>query len=157
MKKETRIYLIFSLAITGLLFLEFQYPGFDHSSTEVQAIPDIKSVKVNLPCNIFIQQNDEQKLIIENKQSFNQISTKIENGVLKINNSLFGTLLHLLNIKNKDTSNINIYISLKNIQNLQVCKFCRDYIDGSINQDRLNLSVKGPKALIYIDTKEAHT
>ena len=157
MKKETRIYLIFSLAITGLLFLEFQYPGFGHSSTEVQAIPDIKSVKVNLPCNIFIQQNDEQKLVIENNQSFGPINTKIENGVLKISNSFLGTILSLINNNNPDSGNINVYISLKDVKNLQVCKFCQEYIDGSINENRLNLSIKGHKALIYIDSKDAHT
>lgn len=152
MKKEGKTYVIFSVAIFILLFFECYLQPPATQNDHLQNLPDIREVIINLPCNVYITQDDQQKLLIEGDvRGLNHLKTTIENGSLHINNNLLGTFLKYFDLFSDQPGEINIYISLKDIKKLNVCHDCNGMAFGSINQKRLNLSVTEPGTAILIN------
>lgn len=155
MNRELKIYGIFILVIATLLFFEFKSPihGQDQL-TNLASLPAIEKVEINIPCNLYIQQSDEQKLLIEHNGSiFKEIKTSIDADGLTINGTMIGSLVFTLESLLAESSEINIYISLKDIDDLRVCEYCKANTKGNINGRQLNLSVQQSGIKILVDKK----
>jgi hypothetical protein len=155
MNKELKIYGIFIMIIATLLFFEFKNPGNNKDQlTNLANLSAIEKVIVNIPCNLYIQESDEQKLMIEyNGGIFNEIKTSIDSDGLTIDGTVIGSLIFTLESLMAESPQINIYISLKDIEDLRICEYCKASTKGSINKQQLNLSVDQSGVQILIDKK----
>ena len=155
MNKEFKIYGIFSVIIIGLLFIEFNSPRLSHANINaISQLPAIEKIVVNIPCNIYIQQSDENKIVIEQNGNYlSQIKASIEAEALTIDGNLISSLLLTTKSFLSTSSKINIYISLKDIKNMKLCDYCELTISGSINGEQLNLKVRQAGLMIMIDKK----
>ncbi|MGK7394957.1 MAG: GIN domain-containing protein [Candidatus Cyclobacteriaceae bacterium M3_2C_046] len=153
MKREGQTYLIIVCAILGLLFFEFRFRQFhDTVQTEIKQLPEINKILVRVPCNIFIQQGEEQKLVIEgNASQLKKSATFIKDGELQIGQDNLLAMFDLLNLFSSETP-INIYVTVKDVEKLVVCDNCKIMASGDVSQKRLNLNIEKPGAMIFINS-----
>jgi len=155
MKKEFKIYGIFLVIIIGCLFFEFNSPSLNNQSISgISQLPAIEKIIVNIPCNIYIQESDANKIVIEqNGHFFNQVKASIEAESLTIDGNLVSSMLLSIKSYLYSPSKVNVYISLKNINSMKLCDYCELSTSGSINGEQLNLKVQQAGLMIMIDKK----
>lgn len=114
----------------------------------IMNLPDINEIDLNFPCQLYIQKGEEQKITMEGSAGMiNMTGHKIKSGrlVLRQNN-----LLTRWQNRNKNSSDINIYITLSNIRNITISSSPNGHEQGFNAGERLSMKVGNSGAIIII-------
>ena len=120
MKKELIYYAILTLIIALLLFFETDL--FRNNEAYISKVIDFESfdkLDIDLDCNIYVSLGEEQKVVFEGPAKyFNNLKTKLEDGVLKIYCKDPGLFSSWINPGDEDTQAVNIYVKLTHTDQL---------------------------------------
>ena len=138
---KTKIFLTYSF----LLIASFATAQVTKKTIEV---PEFKSIYVNSNYSVYLKQTNKQEVVVEAlTEIFSATEVKVENGILMINierkpespnKSLWAKIDDI-----KLNPTMKVYISMKNINELQVNGNGKIISENSISADNLLLSVAG--------------
>jgi hypothetical protein len=131
MKREGHIYLVIGLIVATLVFLQYN-PFFKHSEkfvTEVKQVGEFKHLMVNVNCNIFFVEGEQQGIVYEGPANLvKNIQIDIQKDCISINRKGF-TLNNLLFgwMHVKPGKQLNVYVVIRDMNSLEV-----DDLDGKV-------------------------
>jgi hypothetical protein len=127
MKRE--IYIFSVLGVFTCLLLLYQYnnnrdkPG--HISSKIESLKNIHQLCINVKCNVFLVEGEEQNILVEGPgKELRHIQALSNNGCFSITRERDPFLAAIFNIFNIEKNNINIYITIKDLDNIKL-----SYID----------------------------
>lgn len=139
MKINVTAFLIMMLAASA---------GFAQTTKKVLELPDFKSIYVNSNYTVYLKQTNKQEVTVEAlTEIFSVSDIKVENGVLMINvdrkpdspnKSLWAKIDDI-----KLNPTMKLYVSVKNINDLQVNGGGKIISENSIAADYMTLGVSG--------------
>ena len=110
------------------------------ANVEVRNVGSFHAIHISNAFDLYLTQAGEEAVAVSAAQEKHRdkITTKVVNGVLIISfndkSSWFG---------NKGNKKLKAYVSFKSINKLKVSGACDVYVNGSINAEKLDLSISG--------------
>lgn len=143
-----KINVIFFLIVVSLLLLSAASIAFAQTTKKTLELPDFKSIYVNSNYVVMLKQTNKQEVSVEALTEIYDLSEiKVENGVLMINverkpdNPNKSIWSKIDDIKVSPT--MKLYISMKNVIELQVNGGGKIISENSIASDYITLGVTG--------------
>lgn len=143
-----KINIIFVIILLSLLLLSAASITFAQVTKKTLELPEFKSIYVNSNYTVSLKQTNKQEVTVEALTEIFELTTiKVENGVLMINverkpdNPNKSIWAKIDDIKLKPT--MKLYVSAKNINELQVNGGGKIMSENSISSDYLSLAVAG--------------
>lgn len=143
-----KINLLFFLIIVSLLILSAASIAFSQTTRKVLELPDFKSIYVNSNYTVMLKQTNKQEVTVEALTEIYEASEiKVDNGVLMINverkpdspnKSIWSKIDDI-----KVSPTMKIYVSMKNVTELQVNGGGKIQSENSIASDYITLGVSG--------------
>jgi len=131
-----------------LLLVLMTQMAFGQNTKKVLELPEFKGIYVNSNYTVYIKQTNKQEVTIEAlTEIFSLTEVKVENGILMINverkpdNPNKSLWAKIDDIKLKPT--MKLYVSAKNINNLQVNGGGKIVSENSIATDFVSLGISG--------------
>jgi hypothetical protein len=147
-----KINLLFFLIIVSLLLLSAASIAFSQTTKKVLELPDFKSIYVNSNYTVMLKQTNKQEVTVEALTEIYEASEiKVDNGVLMINverkpdspnKSIWSKIDDI-----KVSPTMKIYVSMKNVTELQVNGGGKILSENSIASDYITLGVSGSGSL----------
>jgi hypothetical protein len=144
-----KINLLFFLIIVSLLVLSAASIAFSQNVKKVLELPDFKSIYVNSNYTVMLKQTNKQEVTVEAlTEIYEATEIKVDNGVLMINverkpdspnKSIWAKIDDI-----KMSPTMKIYVSMKNVTDLQVNGGGKIISENSIASDYITLGVSGP-------------
>ncbi len=143
-----KINFIFAIILISLLFLSIASIAFSQSIKKTFDLPEFKAIYVNSNYTVMLKQTNKQEVVAEAAQDILELtSVVVDNGVLMVNierkpdNPNKSVWAKIDDIKLKPT--MKLYVSVKNINELQVNGAGKIISENSLASDYLTLSVSG--------------
>lgn len=143
-----KINFLFAVILISLVLLSIASFTFGQTTKKTLELPDFKSIYVNSNYTIYLKQTNKQEVTIEALTDiFTATEVKVENGILMVNierkpeNPNKSLWAKIDDIKLNPT--MKIYVSVKNINELQVNGGGKIISENSIATDYITLSVAG--------------
>lgn len=143
-----KINVIFFLIVLSLLLLSAASIAFSQVTKKTLELPDFKSIYVNSNYTVMLKQTNKQEVVVEAMTDIYSLSEiKVENGVLLINverkpdNPNKSIWAKIDDIKTNPT--MKLYVSMKNVMELQVNGGGKIISENSIAADYITLGVTG--------------
>lgn len=143
-----KVNLIFVLIVVSLLLLSAASIAFSQTTKKTLELPDFKAIYVNSNYTVMLKQTNKQEVVVETLSEFLEVSEiKVDNGVLMINmdrkpeNPNKSIWAKIDDIKVNPT--MKIYVSMKNVTDLQVNGGGKILSENSIASDFITLGVSG--------------
>jgi Putative auto-transporter adhesin, head GIN domain len=143
-----KINVIFFLIVLSLLLLSAASIAFSQTTKKTLELPDFKSIYVNSNYVVMLKQTNKQEVTVEVLTEIYELSEiKVDNGVLMINverkpdNPNKSIWAKIDDIKVSPT--MKIYVSMKNVIELQVNGGGKIISENSIASDFITLGVAG--------------
>ncbi len=143
-----KISLLFFLIVLSFLLLSAASIAFSQTTKKVLELPDFKSIYVNSNYTVYLKQTNKQEVSVEALTEIYELTEiKVENGVLMVNverkpettnKSIWSKIDDI-----KMNPTMKIYVSIKNINELQVNGGGKILSENSIASDFLTLGVAG--------------
>lgn len=147
-----KISLLFFLIVLSFLLLSAASIAFSQTTKKVLELPDFKSIYVNSNYTVYLKQTNKQEVTVEALTEIYELTEiKVENGVLMVNverkpettnKSIWSKIDDI-----KMNPTMKLYVSIKNINELQVNGGGKILSENSIASDFLTLGVAGPGAM----------
>ena len=135
-----------------LAFVIATHVSVAQNTKKVLELPEFKSIYVNSAYTVYLKQTNKNEVTVEAVTDiFNASTIKVENGILMVNierkpddpnKSLWAKLDDI-----KLNPTLKLYVSMKNISELQVNGSGRIISENSIASDYLLLGVNGPGSM----------
>lgn len=152
-----KINVIFFLIVLSLLLLSAASIAFSQTTKKTIELPDFKSIYVNSNYTVMLKQTNKQEVVVEALTEIYTLSEiKVDNGVLMINverkpdNPNKSIWAKIDDIKTNPT--MKLYVSMKNVMELQVNGGGKIISENSIASDYITLGVTG-NGSIDVDIK----
>ncbi|CAN5478455.1 hypothetical protein BH09BAC3_BH09BAC3_34750 [soil metagenome] len=142
-----KINVLFFLIVLSLLLLSAASIAFSQATKKTLELPDFKSIYVNSNYTVLLKQTNKQEVIVEALPEFMAVTEiKVENGILMINverkpeanKSLWAKIDDI-----KLNPTMKVYVSMKNVTELQVNGAGKIVSENSIASDFLTLGLSG--------------
>jgi Putative auto-transporter adhesin, head GIN domain len=146
-----KINVLFFLIVLSLLLLSAASIAFSQTTKKTLELPEFKSIYVNSNYTVMLKQTNKQEVIIEAlTEIFAVTEIKVDNGVLMINvdrkpespKSIWAKIDDI-----KVNPAMKIYVSMKNVTELQVNGNGKIISENSIATDFITLGVSGGGSL----------
>ncbi|NOT76842.1 MAG: DUF2807 domain-containing protein [Cyclobacteriaceae bacterium] len=147
-----KINVLFFLIVLSLLLLSAASIAFSQTTKKTLELADFKSIYVNSNYTVMLKQTNKQEVVVEALTEIFAVSEiKVENGVLMINverkaetpnKSLWAKIDDI-----KLNPTMKIYVSMKNVTELQVNGAGKIISENSIASDFITLGVSGSGTL----------
>ena len=152
-----KINFIFAIILISLFLLSVASIAFSQVTKKTLELPEFKSIYVNSNYTVYLKQTNKQEVIVEAvTEVYELTSIVVDNGVLMVNverkpDSPNKTIWSKIDdIKVRPT--MKVYVSLKNVSELQVNGGGKIISENSIASDYLTMSVSGSGS-IELDIK----
>lgn len=144
MKREGQLYLLIGLIVAALVFFQFN-PLAKRSEkfvTEVKKVGEFNHLSVNVNCNIFFVEGEEQGIVYEGPASMvKKIRIDIQKGCISINQTGFALNDFLFGwIYPKAGEQLNVYVVIRDINSLET---------GDLSENILPCSSGGENRILY--------
>jgi hypothetical protein len=143
-----KINFLFAVILISLVLLSIASISFGQNTKKLLELPEFKSIYVNSNYTVYLKQTNKQEVTVEALAEIFQVSDiKVENGILLINvdrkpdNPNKSLWAKIDDIKLNPT--MKLYVSMKNISDLQVNGGGKIISENSIATDVINLGVAG--------------
>ena len=142
-----KINVLFFLIVLSLLLLSAASIAFSQATKKTLELADFKSIYVNSNYTVLLKQTNKQEVIVEALPEFMAVTEiKVENGILMINverkpeanKSLWAKIDDI-----KLNPTMKVYVSMKNVTELQVNGAGKIISENSIASDFITLGVSG--------------
>ncbi len=143
-----KINVLFFLIVLSLLLLSAASIAFSQTTKKTLELPDFKSIYVNSNYTVMLKQTNKQEVVVEALTEIFEVSDiKVDNGVLMVNverkpdspnKSIWAKIDDI-----KVNPMMKIYISMKNVTELQVNGGGKIISENSIASDFITLGVSG--------------
>jgi len=142
-----KINVLFFLIVLSLLLLSAASIAFSQATKKTLELADFKSIYVNSNYTVLLKQTNKQEVIVEALPEFMAVTEiKVENGILMINverkpeanKSLWAKIDDI-----KLNPTMKVYVSMKNVTELQVNGSGKIISENSIASDFITLGVSG--------------
>jgi hypothetical protein len=149
MKKDVFICGLICLLVFLLITLEVKVKSEESiQMIHIMQLPDLHEIDLNFPCQLFIQEGDEQKVAIEgNSAIINRTGQKVKEGKLIMRQRNFWSFFKH---EKTDGDLINIYVTLTSIENISINSKHGENGKGYNAGDRLNMRIGNSGAVIVI-------
>ncbi|CAN5380696.1 hypothetical protein BH10BAC4_BH10BAC4_24940 [soil metagenome] len=146
-----KINVLFFLIVLSLLLLSAASIAFSQTTKKTLELPEFKSIYVNSNYTVMLKQTNKQEVIVEAlTEIFTVTEVKVDNGVLMINvdrkpespKSIWAKIDDI-----KVNPAMKIYVSMKNVTELQVNGNGKIISENSIATDFITLGVSGGGSL----------
>lgn len=147
-----KINVIFFLIVLSLLLLSAASIAFSQTTKKTLELPDFKSIYVNSNYTVMLKQTNKQEVVVEALTEIFEVSEiKVENGILMVNverkpesqnKSIWAKIDDI-----KMNPMMKLYISMKNVTELQVNGGGKIISENSIATDYITLGVAGSGAM----------
>jgi hypothetical protein len=134
--------------ICAIAFVLISTLSFSQTTKKVLELPEFKSIYVNSNYTVYLKQTNKQEVTVEAlTEIFSATEIKVENGVLMINverkpdNPNKSLWAKIDDIKLNPT--MKLYVSMKNIDELQVNASGKIISENSLATNNLSLAVNG--------------
>lgn len=124
MKREGHIYLVLGMIVAALVFLQYNpfYKPGEKIVTEVKKIDEFNHLMVNVNCNIFFVEGEQQGIVYEGPASVvKNIRIDVQKDYISINkkditlyNVLFGW------IHARTGNRLNVYVVIRDMNSLEI-------------------------------------
>lgn len=152
-----RVNILFFLILAFMLLLSAASIAFAQVTKKVLELPEFKAIYVNSAYTVYLKQTNKQEVTVEaDTEIFQATEIKVENGILMINidrkpespnKSIWAKIDDI-----KLSPNLKLYVSMKNVYDLQVNGSGKIISENSIASDNLTLAVAGSGA-VEVDVK----
>jgi hypothetical protein len=143
-----KINFIFAIIMISLLLLSIASIAFSQAIKKTFELPEFKSIYVNSSYTVLLKQSNKQEVYAESLPEIMELTTVIvDNGVLMVNierkpeNPNKSVWAKIDDIKIRPA--MKLYVSVKNINELQVNGTGKIVSENSLASDYLTLSVSG--------------
>jgi len=143
-----KINFLFALLLFTLLILSAASIAFAQNTKKTLELPEFQSIYVNSNYTVYLKQTNKQEVIVEAQtEVYTLTEIKVENGVLLINverkpdnpnKSIWAKIDDI-----KINTVMKVYVSLRNVSDLQVNGGGKIVSENSISSDDLSLTVSG--------------
>jgi hypothetical protein len=143
-----KINVIFFLIVISILLLSAASIAFSQNTKKTLELPEFKSIYVNSNYTVMLKQTNKQEVIVEALTEIYEVSEiKVDNGVLMVNvdrkpeatnKSIWAKIDDI-----KVNPSMKIYVSMKNVNELQLNGGGKIMSENSIASDFITLSVSG--------------
>jgi hypothetical protein len=147
-----KINFLFAVILISLVLLSIASLSFGQNTKKTIELSEFKSIYVNSNYTVYLKQTNKQEVTIEALADIFQITEiKVENGVLMVNverkpeNPNKSLLAKIDDIKLNPT--MKLYVSMKDISDLQVNGGGKIISENSIASDNINLGIAGNGSL----------
>lgn len=147
-----KINFLFAVILISLLLLSIASFTFGQTTKKTLELPEFKSIYVNSNYIVYLKQTNKQEVILEALPDIFQLTdVKVENGILMINidrkpdNPNKTIWAKIDDIKLNPT--MKVFVSMKNINDLQVNGGGKIISENSIATDFITLGVAGSGSL----------
>jgi hypothetical protein len=147
-----RINFIFVIIVLSLVLLSAASIAFSQTTKKVLELPEFKSIYVNSNYTVYLKQTNKQEVTVEALTEIFQLSEiKVENGILLVNvdrkpdNPNKSIWAKIDDIKLNPT--MKLYVSVKNVGELQVNGNGKIISENSLSADNLVLGMSGGGAI----------
>ena len=143
-----KINFIFAIILISLFLLSVASIAFAQVTKKTLELPEFKSIYVNSNYTVYLKQTNKQEIIVEAVTEVYELTNiVVDNGVLMVNverkpdNPNKSVWSKIDDIKIRPT--MKVYISMKNVNELQVNGGGKIISENSIAADYLSLAVSG--------------
>lgn len=143
-----KINFLLVIIVLSLLLLSLGSIAFAQTTKKTLEVPEFKSIYVNSNYTVMLKQTNKQEVVVEAlTEIFELTEFKVENGVLMINvdrkpeasnKSIWGKIDDI-----KLNPTMKVYISMKNVMELQVNGAGKIISENSISADQISLGLSG--------------
>lgn len=144
-----KINVIFFIILLSLFLLSAASIAFSQTTKKTLELPDFKSIYVNSTYTVMLKQTNKQEVVVEALTEIFEVSEiKVDNGVLMINverkpdNPNKSLWAKIDDIK-LNPPTMKVYVSMKNVTELQVNGGGKIISENSIASDFITLGVSG--------------
>jgi hypothetical protein len=135
MKREGQLYLLIGLIAAALVFFQFN-PLVRRSEkfvTEVKKVGEFNHLSVNVKCNIFFVEGEEQGIVYEGPASMvKKIRIDIQKGCISINKTGFALNDFLFGwIHPERNDQLNVYVVIRDINSLDATELSENILPCS--------------------------
>jgi hypothetical protein len=131
MKREILIYSILGIFTCLLIFYQFKFSfnETDETSTEIKRIKNAHQVHIDLNCNIFIVEGEEQNILFEGpEKKIQQIQTISDKGCIRITQKRDALFASIFNILHLGTNDVIVYVTIDDLDRIRISN-----LDGNKN------------------------
>jgi len=156
MKWEIQSYAGLSFLIIILLIYQSNLIRIENNEpiSEVRNIDSFKQLLVDLECNIYLLEGETQNILVEGPSNkLKNIETIYNEGCFTIKENGGKLLSKFFSIINKNKNQINIYITINNLNNFLINPSDEQSIFRYIADDMIGLSLKYGNYLILESRK----
>jgi hypothetical protein len=143
-----KINLLFALMVFTLLMLSIASIAFAQNTKKTLELPEFQSIYVNSNYTVYLKQTNKQEVVVDAlTEIYSLTEIKVENGILMINverkpesgnKSIWAKIDDI-----KVNPSMKLYVSMKNINELQVNGGGKIVSENSVASDDLALGVAG--------------
>lgn len=147
-----KINFLLVLIVVSLILLSAASIAFAQATKKTLELPEFKSIYLNSSYTVMLKQTNKQEVVVETLQEFLEVTEfKVENGILMINverkpesanKSIWAKIDDI-----KVNPSMKVYISMKNVTELQVNGAGKIISENSIASDVITLGVSGSGSL----------
>lgn len=137
--------LIFAMFISSCIYVGPSLKGNGNVVEEKRTVDQFQDIKASRGVNVYISQGDEQKVLVNADENILEvITTKVENGVLKISTSE-----RIRNAKSK-----KVYVTVVKVDKIEASAGSNIYSETKINNSNLELTcTAGSNMKLEINTQ----
>jgi Putative auto-transporter adhesin, head GIN domain len=143
-----KINFLFAIILISIVLLSIASIAFSQTIKKTFELPEFKSIYVNSNYTVMLKQTNKQEVVAETMPDIMELTNiVVDNGVLMVNverkpdNPSKSVWAKIDDIKAKPT--MKLYVSVKNIGELQVNGGGKIVTENSLSSDYLTLSVSG--------------
>jgi hypothetical protein len=123
MKREIYIYSILGVFTCLLIFYQFNFKLNEtgNISSKIKSITNIDQLLINVNCNIFIVEGEDQNILLEGPdRKIRQIQAVSMDDCISISREKETFPASILGIFNLEKNDINIYITINDFDNIRI-------------------------------------
>ncbi len=122
--------LILTFSLSSCIFVGPSIKGNGHVVEENRAVKDFDEIKVSRGMNVFISQGDEEQLMVKADENIvDAITTKVEDGVLKVSTSE----------RIRSATSKKVFVTVVDVEKIGAFAGCNVYSETVISSDKLDL------------------
>ena len=152
MKREIYIYSILGIITCFLIFYQFNFQLDEEESiaSNIKKIKGINQLSIDINCNVFFVEGEGDHILVEGPaKKLLRIETSIHDGSVNITEHKKTFLAGIFSFFNIEENNINIYITVKDLDNFNLSFIDENKALKYISGECIGLSLnKGQKIRI---------
>jgi hypothetical protein len=151
MKREIYIYSILGVFTCFLIFYQFSHFQNDReeNTSKIHANSDLSQLCIDVDCNVFLVEGDEQHILMEGPVNKLKHIQAIKNeDCIRITKNTSAFLAGIFNLFNSKKNDINIYITLKDLDDIKLSHEDLSSVRFTSNECMGLILSKGQKLII---------